>query len=432
MFRLVTAAALVALGGLAVAGCGGRTVHSVEGAVAGGAGAAEPSASGSSSAGANNDGGSENSAASEPFGGTAGAMSVATAGAAEGGSEAASGGAEGTATAGTAGGPVMPFAGAAGAGSGTVGCGPVSGGTGSVEPRPGAGEASIGGLGGGGIRGGAGGAGGARGAETTSAGTAGTRGVAPVAGAGGARGAETTSAGTAGNRGVAPVAGAAGHEPCCADYIQNGDETDIDCGGGDCEPCADLMMCEVGADCNSGVCSGSLCQTPACNDGVKNGTEACDGDDLADATCSSLGLGTGTLGCSDSCEFVTSGCGSAWTCGDPLVDARDDRVYATIALGGFCWMASNLDIGERIQTNQAQSATDRIQKYCYADDETMCSQFGGLYQWDHAMQYSEAEGATGICPAGWRIPTDQNWKELEIALGMDPAVADQDDWRGAG
>lgn len=127
-----------------------------------------------------------------------------------------------------------------------------------------------------------------------------------------------------------------------------------------------------------------------------------------------------------------AGSGAAWPCGEPLLDARDGKSYPTLALGGLCWMGKNLDVGERIDMSAAQSATDRIQKYCYGDDDAMCERFGGLYQWDHAMQYTEAEGATGICPLGWRIATDRDWKALEIAAGMEPGVAEQDGWRGDG
>jgi uncharacterized protein (TIGR02145 family) len=126
----------------------------------------------------------------------------------------------------------------------------------------------------------------------------------------------------------------------------------------------------------------------------------------------------------------TAGSPSGWTCGEPLIDARDDKVYATVALGGLCWMATNLDVGQRIETTEPQNDPGQIQKYCLNNDPAMCDAYGGLYQWDHAMQYTEVEGAPGICPAGWRIPSDQEWKDLEVALGMDPAVADQDNWRG--
>jgi hypothetical protein len=64
--------------------------------------------------------------------------------------------------------------------------------------------------------------------------------------------------------------------PVCTDSVMNGSETDTDCGG-TCAPakkCADGKGCLVQGDCTSGVCSGShVCSAPACNDGVKNGSE---------------------------------------------------------------------------------------------------------------------------------------------------------------
>ncbi|MDK2899488.1 MAG: hypothetical protein PWQ10_675, partial [Patescibacteria group bacterium] len=39
-------------------------------------------------------------------------------------------------------------------------------------------------------------------------------------------------------------------------------------------------------------------------------------------------------------------------------------------------------------------------------------------------------GAQGICPTGSHIPTDTEWKTLEMQLGMTQAQADTTDWRG--
>lgn len=50
-----------------------------------------------------------------------------------------------------------------------------------------------------------------------------------------------------------------------------------------------------------------------------------------------------------------------------------------------------------------------IEKYCYGDQESNCSIYSGLYQWNEAMQYVNTEGAQGICPAGWHLPTDTAW-----------------------
>ncbi|MEP7120194.1 MAG: hypothetical protein ABJE95_04750 [Byssovorax sp.] len=62
----------------------------------------------------------------------------------------------------------------------------------------------------------------------------------------------------------------------CTDGVQNGNETDIDCGGTGCPvgtKCADNKHCAVGLDCMSGVCQAGTCKPATCTDGVKNGAE---------------------------------------------------------------------------------------------------------------------------------------------------------------
>jgi uncharacterized protein (TIGR02145 family) len=46
-----------------------------------------------------------------------------------------------------------------------------------------------------------------------------------------------------------------------------------------------------------------------------------------------------------------------------------------------------------------------------------CDVYGGLYQWDEMMQYVTSQGAKGICPTGWHIPTDAEWTTLTNYLG---------------
>ncbi|MCA9715631.1 MAG: hypothetical protein KC468_13215, partial [Myxococcales bacterium] len=50
-------------------------------------------------------------------------------------------------------------------------------------------------------------------------------------------------------------------EPACDDGLHNGDETDIDCGGG-CTPCTLGQQCVVGNDCATLACNGGLCAFP--------------------------------------------------------------------------------------------------------------------------------------------------------------------------
>jgi len=51
-------------------------------------------------------------------------------------------------------------------------------------------------------------------------------------------------------------------EPSCYDRVQNGPETDVDCGG-DCPPCALDRACMVPRDCFSGRCADRVCEEQA-------------------------------------------------------------------------------------------------------------------------------------------------------------------------
>jgi len=115
----------------------------------------------------------------------------------------------------------------------------------------------------------------------------------------------------------------------------------------------------------------------------------------------------------------------------------DGYDYATVKIGDQCWFAENLNVGTRIDSRDASNnpvhqgtSCEDIEKYCQDEDETNCDFYGGLYQWNQAMCGETTEGAQGICPDGWRIPSDDDWKVLEIYAGMDPDEADEEDWRG--
>lgn len=107
-----------------------------------------------------------------------------------------------------------------------------------------------------------------------------------------------------------------------------------------------------------------------------------------------------------------------------LVDNRDGRTYEIVTIGGKVWMAENLNFGSLIKGYQSSSNNGQVEKYCYSNSNANCDTYGGLYQWGELMGYSTQEGAQGICPSGWHIPSNYEWKELEIALGMSPAEAD--------
>jgi hypothetical protein len=48
--------------------------------------------------------------------------------------------------------------------------------------------------------------------------------------------------------------------PSCADCVKDGMETDVDCGGDACLPCGASKGCKAAADCLGGQCACGVCQ----------------------------------------------------------------------------------------------------------------------------------------------------------------------------
>jgi hypothetical protein len=91
-----------------------------------------------------------------------------------------------------------------------------------------------------------------------------------MAGTGGMAG-----AGGVGGTGVG-TGGTGGAMPTCMDGMQNGAETDADCGGSTCPKCMDGDTCAGNSDCMSDNCMAGTCAPPlpTCTDGTQNGAES--------------------------------------------------------------------------------------------------------------------------------------------------------------
>ena len=98
-----------------------------------------------------------------------------------------------------------------------------------------------------------------------------------------------------------------------------------------------------------------------------------------------------------------------FSCGDSTITDVDGNIYNTVKIGEQCWMKENLKVTKNPEG-------EKITRYCYDDDESICETDGGLYDWNTAMNGSTEEGTQGICSDGWHIPKDLEWHILENYL----------------
>jgi len=110
-------------------------------------------------------------------------------------------------------------------------------------------------------------------------------------------------------------------------------------------------------------------------------------------------------------------------CGGQTEISHEGQSYKIVAIGNQCWMARNLNVGSFVQSTQTHYPHTNVgnngftEKYCYDNDEANCITYGGLYDWNEMMAYTSTEGAKGICPNGWHIPTNSEWETLVQYLG---------------
>lgn len=117
-----------------------------------------------------------------------------------------------------------------------------------------------------------------------------------------------------------------------------------------------------------------------------------------------------------------------------FTDPMDGKIYKTIKTGNQVWMAENLD-ATKYRNGDAIPNIKDTEKWgnvnsgacCYYDNSTKNGKiYGRLYNW-----YAVTD-PRGLAPEGWHIPSDEEWKDLEIYLGMRQAETNYKAWRGTG
>ncbi|NQT27307.1 Ig-like domain-containing protein [candidate division KSB1 bacterium] len=107
----------------------------------------------------------------------------------------------------------------------------------------------------------------------------------------------------------------------------------------------------------------------------------------------------------------------------------DGNIYKIVQIGDQWWLAENLKVthyrnGEAI-THVTDWSNLTAGAYCaYKNDENNADTYGYLYDW------AAVKDSRNIAPEGWHVPTDEEWKQLEMYLGMSQFEADDIFYRG--
>lgn len=115
----------------------------------------------------------------------------------------------------------------------------------------------------------------------------------------------------------------------------------------------------------------------------------------------------------------------------------DGNTYTTVQIGEQCWIGENLKVThypDNTQIPEIQFITDWDELRDNDTDDAFCfynnnqnseaDTYGALYTWSAATKSFDNRNSNksvniqGVCPDGWHIPSDNEWQELELALGL--------------
>ena len=128
----------------------------------------------------------------------------------------------------------------------------------------------------------------------------------------------------------------------------------------------------------------------------------------------------------------------------PIIDI-DNNIYYPLKIGDQTWMSENLKTTHYPDGSIIERLDDQLvwyympwynKVYCwYENYAALADEYGNLYTWPAAMnlnsRYDIPTGKVqGVCPDGWHLPSDDEWKQLEMFLGMSQTEVDAEKWRG--
>jgi uncharacterized protein (TIGR02145 family) len=119
-------------------------------------------------------------------------------------------------------------------------------------------------------------------------------------------------------------------------------------------------------------------------------------------------------------SFMTESLPGVRCPGTPTVTDIDGNVYNTVQIGNQCWTLTNLKVskyvnGATIPTGLSSSEWSTTTSGAYAiynNDPVKDGLFGKLYN------HYTVKDSRGLCPSGWRVPSDADLSTLVNQLGV--------------
>jgi len=105
----------------------------------------------------------------------------------------------------------------------------------------------------------------------------------------------------------------------------------------------------------------------------------------------------------------------------------DGNVYETVQIGGQLWMAENLKVTHYQNNDEIPYIYNDPQYGAYINynnNDDNVAVYGRLYNW------FAVNDERGLCPDNWHVPSDDEFKSLEMYLGMSESEANGEGLRG--
>ena len=100
------------------------------------------------------------------------------------------------------------------------------------------------------------------------------------------------------------------------------------------------------------------------------------------------------------------------------IQDSEGNTYRTVKIGEQTWMAENL------RSTRFRNGEEIPTAFIPENDPDNMLSYGRLYDWH------DVSDARNLCPEGWRVASDDDWKALERAIGIAEKDIDSTGWRG--